>query len=142
MNYGWVDPDSITVDATGGTVIADFFMAADGRRLELQVPARDALRLDSLLAAQAQHGIVHLRTDLPELNSAETVRGTVLAENRTSGMAKLQDGREMTAEFPQGTFDNPGHFMFRGTGAVENGVLDVFAADTIASDAPAHSPYP
>lgn len=138
MSYGWVDPDSVRLD--GENVTGDFFKAKDGKRLVLRVPALNAKRLDGLLGAQAQHGIVFLDPSLDGLNAAETVRGTVRAENRTSGEADLSDGRKVVAEFPQGTFDEPGFYKFRGTGVVAHEGLSVFAADLVATDDPASRP--
>lgn len=140
MNYGFVDPESVRME--GDSVLGDFILASDNRRLVLKVKATEAMRLDALLAAQLQHGIIHLRTDHPDLNDVETVRGQVLAENRTSGLAKLKDGREVTAEFPAGTFDEKGYYNFRGTGVVSEDVLNVFVADTIPADTPAHGMHP
>lgn len=140
MSFGWVDPNSVKMDNTD--IVSDFYVAKSGKRLILKVPAENGLRLDSLLDAQSKHGVVFLNSDIEGLNAAETVRGTVKAENRSTGDAELEDGRRVSAEFPQSTFDEPGHYRFRGTGVVDAGVLNVFAATTIASDEPAHNPGP
>lgn len=138
MSFGWVDPNSVKMEDRD--IVSDFYVAKTGKRLVLKIPAIKGLRLDSLLEAQGKHGVVFLRSAAEGLNAAETVKGVVNAESRTAGLADLEDGRQLSAEFPQSTFDEPGHYRFRGTGVVDSGVLNVFAATTVASDAPAHNP--
>ncbi len=141
MSFGWVDPDSVQMDEERA-LLADFYKADSGKRLVLRIPVEQGDRLDGLLAAQAENGIVFLNKDMENLNAAETVRGTVFAENRTSGEAVLSDGRKLAAEFPAGAFDEEGRHAFRGTGVVEHETINIFAADTIYSPDPSHSPGP